>query len=204
MANATLAHSRDYRRSAARDGLINEVLSAVRQYLGRKTIGQQQSVDSGWVDGFIDALKEHDDRIRSIIERHGLFFAAMAAISLASEDDSPHSLLALICQAQIWSQERKSEQQSTNAAQPRSPFVALTKQLIRNHPTATAKELWNRLIDTGQQVELGYASYSIDVTDSDGYLCWGAERNDIDDNEPLSGRVGWQRFPSFISKCRAS
>ena len=201
-AQQAIEKSKYYGTKKKREALVAAVTRAIEPFCSNDAPAGQSL---GFVHGFLVAWTRHDTALLSVIEKYGLYFAGMVALSLARPCDSVSQISILTNIVEAWKSGKISTKQKKPAAQPRSHFVELAREIVKNDPTASATEKWNKLIGPAQQVEIRGALFAVDVTEKDGHLHWEAEEYGADQDEEKTsyeGKISWEQFPSFISKCK--
>jgi hypothetical protein len=219
-AQQLLERAGPYRTKVKRQALINAVRSAVDPFcnIARPSdlsvpIGDDENPllrlapgpSLGFANGFLTAWAIRDPAALAVIKKHGLYFAGMAALSLAHPSDSVEAITTLSNMIETWEAGRRGLKQSTAASAPRSVFVELARSVVLENSGASAKDIWQKLIGLVQMVIFKGKSYSVDVVEEDGVLYWEAYANDADEDEETKtteGSCKWSTFPSFISKLK--
>lgn len=219
-AQQLLEHSRVYRNRKQCEELIDAVRNAVERFncvtvtpdLSEPVVNGVNPLTRlvpgpslGFANGFLVAWLIRDQALDLITKEHGLYFSGLAALSLVQSGDPMSSNMNLFNIIEAWESGRAGRKQRKVASQPRSPFVAYVKEVTRNNPEDSAKEIWERLPDIGHEVDLNGRFLTIDVVEKDGVLYWLAYANDADKDEEtkiIEGSVKWSTFPAFISKLK--
>lgn len=219
-AHLLLERSGPYRIKVKRQALIKAVSSAVDSFRSiampsdlSAPIGDDENPllrlapgpSLGFANGFLTALAILDPAALAVIKKHGLYFAGMAALSLAQPNDSVEAITILSNMIETWEAGRRGRRQSTVASAARSIFVELARDVVLENPGASAKDIWQKLIGSAQMVTFKNKIFTVDVVEKDGVLYWEAYANDADEDEEtktIGGSRKWSTFPSFISKLK--
>lgn len=137
-ASLLLEHSKDYSRKPRRDALIGEVREALIRFLSplesndpEKMRELVENISGHNVAAhFRQAWKEHDPDLRSVIDKHGLYFVGLAALSLSKPGDSIVAVCELLCMINTWNAGQIAQVKKQAARVGRKPEREFIKMIM--------------------------------------------------------------------------
>lgn len=148
---STLPGSKKKKRTAKE---LQKFLMQVRSKLERFNIpipGTEIQMPSDPPKGIAWAVKvamcnqEKEPEFIEFVRQQGQSDVYLAAIALSSPGEDHGEIRALQAALELLNESAVSIQQSDNAKNPRSPFIALVLDVLINNRNDTCEELWQRL-----------------------------------------------------------